>query len=179
MTVNWSRFEKEVERVNAYYRRKGIGTVEKIPNGSMTKYVNGVPRTVLTHKTGCDFVGHIKGVPVAFDCKSTSATSMPHKAGKADFVKKHQVKFLQDFKHSGNSKSLGFLLIRFNKSKATYFVDIDDYVEMRTSQLAKGIKSIPERMFAGMEVERQGTLLHYAKNIRSGQGAFQKETFKS
>lgn len=159
----WSRFENEVEKTNDWYRRKGLGVVSKIPNGTKTFNKNGQPITILTDKTGCDFQGHLKGVPIAFDCKSTSnKTAFPLKTHNKPMVKPHQKKYLKDFKKTGG---LAYLLIQFNPVKRVFLVDIDQYLAIEQESLDAGKKSIPISKFEGMEVERRLYFHDYAKLI--------------
>ena len=67
-----------IEQTNEWYCRNRKGTVAKIPNGTKTIRVGGKPVVIPTNKTGCDFIGHLKGRPIAFDCKSTeNKTAFP------------------------------------------------------------------------------------------------------
>lgn len=159
----WSEFEQKIENTNDWYKRNGIGTVEKIPNGTMTKRVNGHPVIVPTNKTGCDFIGHIKGIPIAFDAKSTeNKTSFPFGSKKSPMVKEHQKEFLKSFKNTGGQ---AYLMIQFNKLNKVFLVDIDVYLSAELKQLKLNKKSFPLSFFEGMEVPERLYFLDYAKLI--------------
>ncbi|MGY3766918.1 Holliday junction resolvase RecU [Vagococcus vulneris] len=159
---NWSKFEQEVETTNKWYSRKGYGAVSKIPNGTKTIRVAGEPIIIPTDKTGCDFIGHFKGIPIAFDCKSMNGKSMPHKQGKNDFVKPHQIEFLKQFSNCGGVSGL---MVRFNDTGDTFWVTIDKYIEMKNNALGVNKKSLPIAWFKGCKVKRTGKYLDYLENL--------------
>lgn len=162
----WSRFEQRIEQTNEWYKRQGIGTVEKIPNGTKTIRINDQPRIVPTNKTGCDFIGHIRGIPIAFDAKSTeNKASFPFGTRNSPMVKEHQKDFLKSFKRTGGQ---AYLMIQFNKLKRVFLIDIDEYLLAEKEQLKQGKKSLPIDFFGNFEVEERLYYWDYAKLILGG-----------
>ncbi|MFB8712573.1 Holliday junction resolvase RecU [Enterococcus faecalis] len=156
----WSQFEKMIEQTNEWYCRNRKGTVAKIPNGTKTIRVGEKPVVIPTNKTGCDFIGHLKGRPIAFDCKSTeNKTAFPFYVGNKPMLKDHQKNFLKDFKLSGGT---AFLLIQFNKSHQVFLVDVDDYLNMQKNL---GRKSIPLDYLKEFEVRQHGYYSHYLEKL--------------
>lgn len=159
----WSQFEKHIEGVNQYYRAKGFGVVEKIPNGTKTIRQGGRQIIVRDSKTGCDFIGHLDGKPIAFDCKLTgNKTNFPFGSGKVVTVKPHQKEFLKAFKETGGQ---AFLLIALENGRRSFLVDIDEYLISEKQLLADGRKSFPLVWLEAFEVDQVNGIVDYRKNI--------------
>lgn len=159
----WSQFEKHIESVNQFYRVKGFGVVEKIPNGTKTIRQGGRQIIVRNTKTGCDFIGHLNGTPIAFDCKLTAnKTSFPFGSGKVITVKTHQKEFLSDFKKDG---ACSFLLIALENAKRVFLVDIEDYIDIEQEMLLNKRKSIPIARLEQYEVDQATGIIDYRRNI--------------
>lgn len=159
----WSQFEKRIEGVNQFYRAKGFGVVEKIPNGTKTIRQGGRQIIVRDTKTGCDFIGHLDGTPIAFDCKLTAnKTNFPFGSGKVVTVKPHQKAFLKDFKQDG---ACAFLLVALENARRVFLIDIDDYLSIEQEMLAIKRKSIPITRLEQYEVEQATGVIDYRRNI--------------
>ncbi|MEQ7185332.1 Holliday junction resolvase RecU [Enterococcus avium] len=159
----WSQFEKRIEGVNQLYRAKGLGVIEKIPNGTKTIRQGGRQIIVRDTKTGCDFIGHLNGTPIAFDCKLTAnKTSFPFGSGKVITVKPHQKEFLSDFKKDG---ACAFLLIGLENAKRVFLVDIEDYLNIEQEMLLIDRKSIPIARLEPYSVNQTNGIIDYRKNI--------------
>lgn len=159
----WSQFEKRIEGVNRLYRTKGFGVVEKIPNGTKTIRQGNRQIIVRDAKTGCDFIGHLDGTPIAFDCKLTAnKTSFPFGSGKVVTVKPHQKEFLSDFKKGG---ACAFLLIALENAKRVFLVDIEDYLNIEQEMLLINRKSIPIARLEQYKVDQANGMIDYRKNI--------------
>lgn len=156
----WSEFEQTIDSTNQFYLRKGYGVVEKIPNGTKTIRQKGVPITVPTNKTGCDFIGHLKGQPIAFDCKSCEIeTSFPFGTKQKPTLAHHQKEFLLNFKRTGGT---AFVLIQLNKLHRVFLIDIDEYINL---QKTLGRKSIPLKVLENYKVFKRGYFYDYLKNL--------------
>ena len=159
----WSEFEQRIEQTNEWYKRQGFGVIEKIPNGTKTIRVGGKPVIVPTNKTGCDFIGHLNGIPIAFDAKSTeNKTSFPFGSNKSPMIKSHQKVFLKSFKDTGGQ---AFLMIQFNKLRKAFFVDIETYLNAETEMLKQGRKSLPLSFFEEFKVKERLYYLDYRSLI--------------
>ncbi|MDT2604949.1 Holliday junction resolvase RecU [Enterococcus dongliensis] len=159
----WSQFEKHIESVNQFYRVKKFGVVEKIPNGTKTIRQGGRQIIVRDTKTGCDFIGHLDGTPIAFDCKLTAnKTNFPFGSGKVVTVKPHQKAFLKDFKKDG---ACAFLLVALENARRVFLVDIDDYLNIEQEMLAIKRKSIPIARLERYEVDQATGIIDYRRNI--------------
>lgn len=161
----WSQFEQAIMNTNTWYQRKGLGVVTKIPTG--TRAVKGYNSTIFvpSEKTGCDFIGHLKGVPIAFDCKSTSnKTRFNLYSHNKPTVSPHQKQFLSEFKKTGG---VAFLLIQFNPLHRVFLVDIEKYLVIESHILSGGGKSIPLAIFDTFEVDEHLYYYDYLKKIGS------------
>lgn len=161
----WSKFEQVTINTNAWYQRRGLGVVTKIPTG--TRPVKSYNGTVFTpsEKTGCDFIGHLKGIPIAFDCKSTSSkTSFKLYSHNKPTVSPHQKQFLLEFKKTGG---VAFLLIQFNPLHKVFLVDIEKYMTIESHISSGGGKSIPISAFESFEVDEHLYYYDYLKKIVS------------
>lgn len=159
----WQAFENQIEATNAWYQRNRHGVIQKIPTGTKAVKSYDGNRFIPKEKTGCDFIGHLDGVPIAFDCKSTeNKTAFQIFNYKQQMVKSHQKTFLKDFEETGGK---GFLLIQFNKTKQVFLVPIMDYIKLENIQLAQNKKSIPVSFFKGYEVEEHLYFLDYRKTL--------------
>ena len=159
----WSRFETDIQKINSMYLRRGIGVVEKIPNGNKTIRKNGMAQMVRDGQTGCDFIGHLRGVPVAFDCKSTkNKTRFPLGDKRVVLFKPHQLDFLKAFDDSGG---FGFLLMKMSQQADIFLVPINDFLSMREDLHARDKKSIPIAMLEKYRVALYGIYVDYEKKI--------------
>lgn len=166
----WSDFERQIENTNQFYLRKGFGVVAKIPNGTKTVRVRGQPpRIVASNKTGCDFIGFLNKIPIAFDAKSTSSKTAYQIYGCGDkkMLKPHQEEFLTTFKRNGGN---AYVFIRFNFTDEVFLVDIDKYVELEKKALKMGKKSFPKAWLSAFVVDRNGYFYDYIKNIEQKEG---------
>ena len=162
----WSLFEKEIELTNQNYERRGIGVITKIPNGNKTVKTAAGIRTMNTDKTGCDFIGHIQGVPIAFDAKNTkSKTNFPLEVYKKQMVKPHQEEFLNVFYNNGKNHSIAFLLIRFELFNKCFAVPIHLWFKWKNEMKRQNKKSIPIALFNdSLIVEQRGYFWDYINN---------------
>lgn len=161
----WSQFEQATINTNTWYQRRGLGVVTKIPTG--TRAVKNYKSTVFvpSEKTGCDFIGHLKGIPVAFDCKSTSNKNRFNLySHNKPTVSPHQKQFLLEFKKTGG---VAFLLIQFNPLHKVFLVDIEKYMTIESHILSGGGKSIPLIDFEPFEVDEHLYYYDYLKKIVS------------
>lgn len=166
----WSKFELEIEKTNQFYLRKKLGVVEKIPNGNKTIRINGMAQIVRDKRTGCDFIGHLKGLPIAFDCKSTkNKTSFPLGSKSVVMFKPHQLEFLADYDATGG---FSFLLLKLRNPADVFLLPISDFLSLRERLAAEGRKSIPMQQLIKYRVPMRGIYIDYAQNI-----PYRKEDF--
>lgn len=159
----WSRFELTIINTNLWYQRQKLGAIAKIPTG--TRAVKNYNNTIFvpSEKTGCDFIGHLKGYPIAFDCKSTTnSTRFNLYSHNKPTVAPHQKQFLLDFKKSGG---LAFLLIQLNPIHKVFLVDIEKYMTLEAHLLSGGKKSIPIGLLSHYEVEAHLYYYDYLKKL--------------
>lgn len=161
----WSRFEKTIIDTNTWYQRKGLGVVAKIPTGTRAVKTSVGTNFVPSEKTGCDFIGHLKGVPIAFDCKSTvNKTSFSLFSHNKPTVSPHQKQFLIEYKKTGG---VAFLLVQFNPLHRVFLVDIEKFMTIESHFLSGGKKSIPLAVFEPFEVDEHLYYYDYLKKIES------------
>ncbi|MGO2961249.1 MAG: Holliday junction resolvase RecU [Carnobacterium maltaromaticum] len=158
----WQYFEQQITTANDFYRRKGWGAIEKIPNDMKTIRMNGRMMSVPSGKTGCDFIGVYKSLPVAIEAKSTQKKSLPLMAQNGPMIKDHQVKFLKDFQQSGGK---AFLIVKFVTVNRCFLLSIDEYSELKLKALERNRKSIPIADFAGHQVNERGYILDYLQGV--------------
>lgn len=163
MAKEWSEFEKRIDLTNKYYARKGIGCLSKIPNGTKTIRIGGKPVIIPSEKTGCDFIGHINGVPVAYDAKSTvNKTAFPIYSHGKPMLKVHQEKFLREFEQTGGKS---YLFIKFKGVSDVFFIPLNKYLQLRDEALESNRKSINISEFEQWRVELNGNYYEYAKEV--------------
>ncbi|MFD1899978.1 Holliday junction resolvase RecU [Enterococcus termitis] len=161
----WSRFEQTIIVTNLWYQRQKLGVVAKIPTGTRAVRNYGSTVFVPSEKTGCDFIGHLKGVPVAFDCKSTATkTRFNLFSHNKPTVSPHQKKFLLDFKETGGA---AFLLIQFNPLHKVFLLDIEKYMTIESHILSGGGKNIPLSYFVPFEVAEHLYYYDYLEKMES------------
>lgn len=162
----WSLFEKEIELTNQNYERRGLGVITKIPNGNKTVKTAAGIRTMNTDKTGCDFIGHIKGMPIAFDAKNTkNKTNFPLEVFGKPMVKPHQEEFLSMFNENGKNNSIAFLLIRFEVLNKCFAVPIHLWLQWKNEMKRQNKKSISIELFNdSLIVEQRGYFWDYINN---------------
>ena len=162
----WSYFEKTINDTNTWYQNRGLGVVTKIPNGTKPVKEYGRVNFRPSEKTGCDFIGHLKSTPIAFDCKSTSnKTRFNLFSHDKPTVAAHQKQFLLDFKKTGG---VAFLLIQFNPLHKVFLLDIEKFVVLENHILSGGGKSIAISMFEKFKVDEHLYFYDYLKKLESG-----------
>lgn len=101
-------FEELIKRQNGYYRRHGLGMVEK----QNTKFLpirdrfGKIVTCKVDEKATVDFIGHYKGIPVAFDAKECAKDAVSLAA-----LQPHQADYLEDWTRGGNG--IGFVAVCF------------------------------------------------------------------
>lgn len=122
-------FEADIDATNRAYAAAGLAAVARAHPP-----VGGIPGALYFKGKGdVDFVGHVLGIPVAFDTKSEAgAASYKHDAGEM-----HQLDFLIRWRELGG---VAFLLLRDLERNALYLID-------RLDSLRAG-KSAPLRTHA-------------------------------
>ena len=134
-------FEKEIIATNEKYRMERVGVISK---------------------TGCDFVGHYKGIPVAIESKSTAnKTSFQLFTHNKEMIQAHQLKFLEEFEASGGK---GYVFIKFNPIERFFLVPVTVYLSLDKDARKAGKKSIPIKKFEEHEVK----ITDYLKGIKKG-----------
>lgn len=105
-------FEGELEATHRAYRRAELAVIARAHPP-----VGGIPgQLYYAGKGDVDYVGHVRGIPVAFDAKSEAgAASYKHDAGEL-----HQLDFLLDWRDRGG---VAFLLLVDRPAGALYLVD--------------------------------------------------------
>ena len=155
-TKSGDQFEQQVIATNKKYALQKIGVIEKIPTGTKAIPTGRGVRWIPSEKTGCDFIGHYKGVPVALEAKSTSnKTSFPlFTHGKA-MVKPHQLTFLKRYELSGGK---AYVLIQFKTIRRMFRVGVTKYIELSNKATEANKKSIPIAQLETYEVKIQDYL---------------------
>ncbi|MHC5551231.1 Holliday junction resolvase RecU [Carnobacterium maltaromaticum] len=158
----WQYFEQQIITANDFYRRKGWGAIEKIPNDMKTIRMNGRMMSVPSGKTGCDFIGVYKSLPVAIEAKSTQNKSLPLFVHDKPMIKDHQIEFLKDYQQSGGKS---FIMIKFTTFSMCFLLSIDEYLQIKKKALERNRKSIPIADFAGHQVNERGYILDYLQGV--------------
>ena len=150
------QFEQQIIATNQKYAMQKIGVIEKIPTGTKAIPTGRGVRWIPAEKTGCDFIGHYKGVPVALEAKSTSnKTSFPLFVHGKAMVLHHQLAFLNRYELSGGK---AYVLIHFKPIMRTFRVPATKYIELQKNASKAGKKSIPILQFEDYEVKIQDYL---------------------
>lgn len=155
-------FEKEIIATNEKYRMERVGVISKIPTDVRPIPSGKSIRWVPAGKTGCDFVGHYKGIPVAIESKSTAnKTSFRLFTHNKEMIQAHQLKFLEEFEASGGK---GYVFIKFNPIGRFFLVPVTVYLSLDKDARKAGKKSIPIKKFEEHEVK----ITDYLKGIKKG-----------
>lgn len=163
MAKPWQIFEKQLIDANSYYRRKGYGCIDKVPNDMKTIRVGGQMISVPSGKTGCDFLGVYRGHAVAIEAKSTdNKASFPFESHNKPRIAPHQIEFLKDFEKSGGKS---FICVKFSKVNKCYLLPIDKYSQIEQDALKAKRKSIPIASFSGHLVNERGYILDYLQEV--------------
>ena len=143
-------FEREITATNQKYLLQKQGVIEKIPTGVKPIPTQRGVRWLPAEKTGCDFIGHYKGTPVAIEAKSTaSKTSFPLFTHGKEMVRPHQLRFLQRFEQTGGK---AYVLIKFNHARRVFRVPVGDYTRLKKNATDGNKKSINIKLFEEYEV---------------------------
>lgn len=150
------QFEQQIIATNKKYALQRIGAIEKIPTGTKAIPTGRGVRWIPAEKTGCDFIGHYKGIPVALEAKSTSnKTAFPLFVHGKAMVLHHQLAFLNRYELSGGK---AYVLIHFKPIRRTFRVPVTKYIELQKNASKVGKKSIPISHFEEYEVKIQDYL---------------------
>jgi recombination protein U len=145
------QFEQQVIATNKKYALQRIGAIEKIPTGTKAIPTGRGVRWIPAEKTGCDFIGHYKGVPVALEAKSTvNKTAFPLFVHGKAMVKHHQLAFLKRYEASGGRS---YVLIHFKAIRRTFRVPVGKYMKLTESATQANKKSLNIKLFEAYEVD--------------------------
>jgi recombination protein U len=115
--------EQMIEYANAQYAARGIALIQKIATPwKVVRRGNQIVSAFPEKKSTVDFVGVYKGVPIAFDAKSTeNKTRIPL----ANF-EQHQIEYLIQWLRYGGE---AFYIIEFKTIGEVYKLNIMDFWE--------------------------------------------------
>lgn len=150
------RFEQMIIMANARYASKGKGLISKIPTATKPVKAGGVVRWIPDKKTGCDFIGVYKGVPVAIETKSTAnKTNFPLYTHGKQMIAEHQIRFLQKFEQCGGK---AFILIQIRGTDMVCLLEIGIYTRLAENARKAGKKSISVKELEEYEVSARDYL---------------------
>lgn len=157
--------EGMVEASNRTYENKGQALVHKVPTPWKVMYdkrTGRVKKAWPEEKGTVDFIGLAKGMPIAFDAKSTeSKTSFPLKN-----IKPHQIHFLEQHEKQGG---ISFLLVEFSTMRQIYYFPFRFLKDFYEESLQGGRKSIPYDFFihhCQKVTSKHGVLLDYLAHTK-------------
>ena len=138
-----SVLEELINLTNDIYRKKGLCVVQKIPTPITPVAISGDKRTIslayFDKKSTVDYIGVVRGRPVAFDAKETAQKSLS-----LGNVHEHQIEFMADFIKQGGA---AFLMVRFTALDEIYFLPFETLRAYWEGARAGGRKSIPYSAF--------------------------------
>ncbi len=87
-----------------------------------------------------DFMGHLFGYPMAFDCKSMSEDRLIRSSGDREIVKESQLRLLLEF----GRHAFAFLLVEFRKHEGETWAITPEWFLREVA----GKKSVPRSVFS-------------------------------
>jgi recombination protein U len=154
-------FESLIESANNQYFITNVAAIEK--QEIQTKFIRG--QYIYSKKGPPDFMGVLAGGQgIAFDAKTTAATSFPLK-NITD--RPHQLEFLQQYNKLGG---LGFYLIEFSKERRYFLLTIPELLKFIKRAEDGGRKSIHLLEFKTEVKSSFHNALDYLKPINGGSG---------
>ena len=149
--ANGESFENMLQVQHNQYLRRRVACISKVPTA--TKPIKQGRKTVWIpdKKTGTDFLGVYRGMPIAIESKSVnSKTSFPVMMRGQKMVKQHQQNFLRNFYECGG---LAYVVIYLQPLNKLYRLNIIDYQDLEKEVIKMERKSIPLSMLEEYEVQ--------------------------
>lgn len=135
--------EELINLTNDIYRKRGLCVVQKIPTPITPVTISRDKRTIslayFDKKSTVDYIGVVRGRPIAFDAKETAQKSLS-----LGNIHKHQIRFMADFIKQGGA---AFLMVRFTVLDEIYLLPFEILLAYWEGALAGGRKSIPYSAF--------------------------------
>lgn len=102
--------EELIKLANIFYRQQKIAIIHKVPTEwiPIRGRTGKISSAKVEEKAAVDFIGHYRGIPIAFDAKHTMKMTI-----RWDRVEQHQQEFLADWSMQG----LSFILVSFNMQR--------------------------------------------------------------
>jgi hypothetical protein len=117
-------FQSELDAMHTRWRTLGIGAIQQ-GNPAIIRRGRDV---IIVGKGGVDYVGHLAGVPVAYEAKSRSgATRLELLDRKGRDNEDAECRFLLDYSH--HPDALGFYLVRDPTLRRCYIVHVREHLE--------------------------------------------------
>lgn len=158
-----STLEEMVNITNEAYKEKGLAIIQKIPTPITPINLDKTNRTItlayFEKKSTVDYIGAVQGIPICFDAKDTSRTSLP-----LQNIHKHQIEFMECFNKQGG---VAFLLVHFQKYKEYYFLPFEILKLYWGLAQKGGRKSIPYNAFEKKYIitSKKTFFVHYLEAI--------------
>lgn len=102
-------FEQYVRFANEQYKRKKIACIDKVP----TEFIplrdarGKIYNVKVEHKSGVDFLGRYRDIPIAIEAKHTNSDSI-----RFDKVQPHQADYMDEF--TAEPGTIGLVVVSFN-----------------------------------------------------------------
>ena len=160
-----STLEELVNATNQAYMEKNLAVIQKVPTPitpiKLDKNSGTIVLAYFEQKSTVDYLGCIQGIPVCFDAKETTRTSLP-----LQNIHAHQVNFMASFQ---KQKGVSFLIVSFQKYNELYFLPFDVLNKYYEESLKGGRKSIPYIAFEEKYLIRSkdGFLVHYLEPLNT------------
>jgi recombination protein U len=157
-----SVLEEMINLTNMLYTQRGLAVVQKIPTPitpiEVDNHNHTISKAYFGQQSTVDYIGVTQGLPICFDAKETSRTSLPLRN-----IHSHQIGFMNDFEKQGG---VCFLLVNFVQRNEVFFLP---FIELkRYWDTEGGRKSIPYDGFNKLYLVNnlKGFPLHYLEPLR-------------
>jgi recombination protein U len=160
-----SALEDLINLTNSLYMQRGLAVVQKIATPITPIEVDNRNHTIskayFDTKSTVDYIGAAQGIPICFDAKDTTRTSLP-----IQNIHSHQIEFMERFQQQ---QGVCFLLVRFAKDGSVFFLPFDELNKYWREAARGGRKSIPFDGFnKAFQVENShGFPLHYLEALKA------------
>lgn len=161
------QLEMMIDYANVQYRIRNEAVITKVPTPWKVSYDRKTGRVRYAfpdkdHPKQVDYTGHSRGVPVAFDAKSTKVKTRFDLKN----IEAEQMRFLKDWLNDGG---VSFLLIEFESYGEFYCVPFDWVYAYWEDAESGGRKSIPYKEFRPEWRAKQGrgVVLDYLTTVRA------------
>ena len=168
-----SNLEELINRTNRQYFDDELAVIQKLPTSIKPVELDSAKGVItlayFDEKSTVDYMGNVQGIPICFDAKETSKTSLP-----IANIHEHQIQFMERFINQGG---LAFILVNFTDIDRFFLLRFDVIKQYWDGAKEGNRKSIPLSAFdEALEIFRHKRyLVHYLEAIQNYLEITQKE----